>query len=208
LARAQGCLRKLPDGDPQRAPMETIERHAKRCADIVRAMLDFTSESAGPRAPTAVEPLLGRVEELSRAAAHGRDVTIAVTPIADGTPSVSVRGTEIESALLNLVSNAIDASPRGGVVRLGATARAYLSRPGVAISVIDDGPGIPPDVLPRIFDPFFTTKPPGRGRGLGLSLAMQIAEAHGGHLHADTRVGEGTTMWLWLPASVPVRGAT
>jgi signal transduction histidine kinase len=67
------------------------------------------------------------------------------------------------------------------------------------ISVADDGPGIPEDVLPRIFDPFFTTKDVGEGSGLGLSIVHGIIERHGGRIRADSRPGEGTTFRFWLP---------
>jgi len=107
---------------------------------------------------------------------------------------------EIETALLNLLSNAIAATPAGGQVWLRAKEVGQLERDGVQISVTDTGKGIPDDVLPWIFDPFFTTKPPGEGTGLGLSLTRRIVDSHGGTIHVKSKNGEGTTVELWLPA--------
>ncbi|MGZ3455730.1 MAG: BREX system ATP-binding domain-containing protein [Polyangiales bacterium] len=198
LAQAQNILRRLPQNDPMRLPMEAIGRQARRCADLVRTMLDFTRKSSGNRVETSVEVLVHDIVELSWTKARGNDVTLE-TKVAPELPPVEVSRTEIESALLNLVSNAIDASERGCVVRLEVVRRERDGRPGVEISVEDEGPGIPPDVMPRIFDPFYTTKPVGQGTGLGLSLALQIVEGHGGKLWAENRAPAGTTMRLWLP---------
>ena len=73
----------------------------------------------------------------------------------------------------------------------------------MVITVADDGPGIPPDVLPRIFDPFFTTKEVGRGTGLGLSIVHGIVERHGGTIAVESEVGRGTTFTVTLPVAGP-----
>ena len=70
----------------------------------------------------------------------------------------------------------------------------------VEITVSDDGPGIPADVIPRIFDPFFTTKDVGEGSGLGLSIVHGIVDRHGGRIEVQSRIGEGTTFRIVLPA--------
>ena len=114
-------------------------------------------------------------------------------------PSVIICAQEIESALLNLVSNALDATPAGGTTTVTLAATARGGRSGVEIDVIDTGRGIPRNVLPRIFDPFFTTKPVGEGTGIGLPLTRQVVEGHGGTIDVRTAEGVGTTMRLWLP---------
>jgi signal transduction histidine kinase len=70
---------------------------------------------------------------------------------------------------------------------------------GAVISVIDNGPGIPPNIVDKIFQPFFTTKPTGQGTGLGLSLSYDIVKAHGGELKVETKVSEGTEFIVQLP---------
>ncbi|MBI2387989.1 MAG: AAA family ATPase [Deltaproteobacteria bacterium] len=198
LAQAQSLLRRVPAGDPLRRPMEAIGRQAARCAALVRTMLDFTRKSTGARVDTAIQSLMTEVADLARAKAREADVALEQVDLQPDL-SVKVSRTEIESALLNLVDNAIDASSRGGVVRIGAERVEREGRAGICFYVSDRGPGIPPEQLPRIFDPFYTTKPAGRGTGLGLSLALQIVEAHCGRLTVESRLGEGTTMRLWLP---------
>jgi len=108
---------------------------------------------------------------------------------------------QIDQVFMNLITNAaqaIGARERGGTIRV-AVARAGDD---VEISIADDGPGIPPEVIPRIFDPFFTTKDVGEGSGLGLSIVHGIIERHGGKIRVDSRVGEGTTFRITLPAAV------
>jgi signal transduction histidine kinase len=84
----------------------------------------------------------------------------------------------------------------------GTVVARTASRGGeVLISVIDDGPGIRPDVIERIFDPFFTTKPVGEGTGLGLSISHEIVRRHGGRIEVSSRAGRGTEFRVALPAA-------
>ena len=112
---------------------------------------------------------------------------------------------QIDQVFMNLVTNAAQAI--GERDRAGRSASA--PRPATAsveITIADDGPGIPPEVLPRIFDPFFTTKDVGEGSGLGLSIVHGIVDRHGGRIEVQSRVGEGTTFRIVLPAeAVPRR---
>jgi len=101
---------------------------------------------------------------------------------------------------MNLITNAAQAigeRPGGGTIRIGARRRDDM----VEITVADDGPGIPDDVVPRIFDPFFTTKDVGEGSGLGLSIVHGIVDRHGGHIDVESRAGQGTTFPRDPPAS-------
>jgi two-component system, NtrC family, sensor kinase len=88
--------------------------------------------------------------------------------------------------------------PHGGRLKL------LVARQGdeVAISVSDTGEGIPPETLDHIFEPFFTTRPVGQGRGLGLSVSLGIVQEHGGRISVESRVGQGSTFTVWLPAGV------
>src|SRR5205823_3514945 len=101
--------------------------------------------------------------------------------------------------LLNLVSNAIDATAPGGSVTVTVSPMMNGARGGIELDVTDTGTGIPTAALPRIFDPFFTTKPVGEGTGIGLALTRQVVEGHEGRIEVRTAVGVGTTMRLWLP---------
>ena len=104
---------------------------------------------------------------------------------------------------MNLVTNAaqaIGSRTGGGTIRIwaGGGADGQTSET-IDLTVSDDGPGIPPELLPRIFDPFFTTKDVGEGSGLGLSIVHGIIERHGGKITVDSVVGSGTTFTIHLP---------
>ncbi|MCE2949784.1 MAG: ATP-binding protein [bacterium] len=116
-------------------------------------------------------------------------------------PPVMCAASQINQVFLNLVTNAAQAiEERGssnGLITLTTKAVGH----SVMIEVKDTGKGIPPDVLPRIFDPFFTTKETGKGTGLGLSISFKIIDQHKGKILVHSRVGEGTTFTVLLPAN-------
>jgi CheY-like chemotaxis protein len=119
---------------------------------------------------------------------------------------------QLETALVNIAVNARDAMPRGGTLTIATRnaeiSAAYAARhaglaPGdyVTIEVSDTGAGMSAPVLDRIFEPFFTTKPAGKGTGLGLSMVYGFMKQSGGHITAQSQVGEGTTFRLFLPVA-------
>ena len=140
----------------------------------------------------------------------------------------SIHGTALIQILLNLAVNALQSTPGAQTVRIAARRHeqplpvsAFTSGPGelhvgletfsntaplVALSVSDQGSGIPPHVLPRIFEAYFTTKEPGKGTGLGLSIVARLIKAGHGYVHVHTLPGQGTTMTVVLPAQ-PVPAA-
>jgi CheY-like chemotaxis protein len=117
---------------------------------------------------------------------------------------------QLESAILNLAINARDAMQATGKLIIGTRNQPVPvarkigpdeAAPGdyVAISVSDSGTGIPPAIVAKVFEPFFTTKPMGQGTGLGLSMVYGFVRQSGGHVDIDSRLGEGTTITLYLP---------
>ncbi len=137
-----------------------------------------------------------------------RNLSVTVDVPADLDP-VEVNPTEFDLALLNLVLNARDAMPNGGHIRIAArneaTCRPQIGLDGsyVVVSVSDDGPGMPPDILARAFEPFVTTKPPTAGTGLGLTQVHSFAKGAGGAAEIECPPGGGTTVRLYLPRFVP-----
>lgn len=141
--------------------------------------------------------------------ALGEAVTLCLD-LDEDLPPCRADASQLEAALLNLAINARDALPRGGTVTL-TTRRARLdvallsgntdAKPGgyVAISLRDDGTGMPPEVRERAFEPFFTTKAQGKGTGLGLSQVFGFIRQLGGHIAIDSSPGEGTVVTLYLP---------
>jgi len=114
-------------------------------------------------------------------------------------PPVTCYPAKVNQVVLNLVANAIDASPEGSKVAV----RSSPVEDGVEIHVIDRGSGIDPAIRDKIFDPFFTTKPPGQGTGLGLSISYGIAQTHGGWLDFESTPGQGTHFIFHLPLRPP-----
>jgi len=200
VLQTERLLRQTERDSPQRASLEAIERQARRCRDLVRVLLDISrvKPSMGERVKPAA--LLEDVALLAKSQARGRDVDVESSTEPGVLPEVIGSMQELETAVLNLVSNALDASPPGGRVLLRARPLSREERPGVEIAVTDTGPGISDDVLPHVFDPFFTTKAQGKGTGLGLALAQRVVDASGGYIDVETGIGRGTTMRIWLPA--------
>jgi signal transduction histidine kinase len=146
----------------------------------------------------AMEPVAigrGLEDTLTILGAKARSKSVEVTlEVAPDLPCVEGIGGELNQVWVNLIDNAIDASPRGQV-----RVKATVERDTVAVRVSDDGPGIPPDVIGRIFDPFFTTKPVGVGVGLGLDMARRIVARHHGEIEVTTS-DSGTEFRVTLPA--------
>ncbi|HXF65513.1 MAG TPA: ATP-binding protein, partial [Burkholderiales bacterium] len=116
-------------------------------------------------------------------------------------PPITCSPSQINQVFLNLVNNAAQAIEKPPGVITVTTRREGPAH--IAVSVEDNGKGIPPEVLPRIFDPFFTTKDVGKGTGLGLSIAYKIVEQHGGRITVDSTPGVGTRFTVVLPLTPP-----
>jgi CheY-like chemotaxis protein len=127
-----------------------------------------------------------------------------VVDVAEDIRSIEADVTELENALLNAAFNARDAMPSGGTLTLGAYNEDADNL--VCLTVTDTGQGIPAELLERVFEPFFTTKPEGKGTGLGLSQIHGFAAQTGGRATILSKVGEGTTINLFLPQaqSLPI----
>jgi signal transduction histidine kinase len=141
---------------------------------------------------------LDRAIALSAPQARERMVRLDAQYHAAALPAVLVSPTQLDSALLNVIGNALDAAGDGDVV-VEARPLAKGGISGVEIEVRDTGCGIDAEHLGRVFDPFFTTKPPGRGTGLGLSLTRSFFEEHHGDIRIESERGVGTKVFMWLP---------
>ncbi|MEO6975647.1 MAG: ATP-binding protein [Gallionella sp.] len=112
-------------------------------------------------------------------------------------PKITCAPSQLNQVFLNLFTNAAQAMEGQGKLYI----KTWLEEGAVHISVADNGKGMPEEVLARIFDPFFTTKPVGEGTGLGLAISHQIIQQHGGEIHVESRVGEGTRFRIKLPVA-------
>jgi PAS domain S-box-containing protein len=174
-----------------------------RSRSLTQQLLTFAKGGAPVQKVDQLGPLLG---ETSRFALSGSNVSCQIEVAPDLWPARFDRGL-LGQALDNLVLNAQQAMPGGGVIQIRASnvTLAEKSHPYlpageyVRISVTDQGTGIPKEILPRIFDPFFTTKQ--KGSGLGLATSYSILKQHGGGIDVESEPGKGSTFHLLLPAS-------
>jgi signal transduction histidine kinase len=179
-------LRWLAAGCTTHALAQDIEHASSRIHELVGAVKRFTyMDKLSADASTKVEPGLRDTARVvaSKARAKGTSIELVIEP---DLPPVPASGGELNQVWLNLIDNALDAVPESGHVRI----EARRVRDRVVVSVIDDGPGIPHDVMPKIFDPFFTTKAPGQGTGLGLELTRRIVRTYRGDLAVESRPGK------------------
>ncbi|HOI09544.1 MAG TPA: [Fe-Fe] hydrogenase large subunit C-terminal domain-containing protein [Myxococcota bacterium] len=193
-------MRELADAR-QREDLQLIVNEAMRCKDIVRGLLDFARKSRVTKAPARLDDVLHEVEGITRVRADEAGVTVSA--FVDGPlPLMMIDRSQIRQALVNMVVNAIDATPAGGRIEM----RGARLNGDVRIEVRDTGCGIPADHLPKLFTPFFSTKESGKGTGLGLAITYGVVKMHSGDITVDSEVGRGTTFTIRLPVEPPDAG--
>jgi len=178
---------------------EIVHLASQRATDLVRRLLLFSHKEVPKKTTVDIRTLVLEALSLLRSALPSQ-VTID-TDLDHDAGTVLADGSELQSVLLNILSNAID-SFRGGAGKI--TVRLAGGPASVTITISDNGSGMDEETTARIFDPFFTTKPQGKGTGLGLSTAYGIVRAHGGEIHCESRLDEGTTFIIELPATETV----
>lgn len=199
--------------------LEKINHHGKRADAIVKGMLQHSRSSSGIKEPTDINAIADEYLRLSYHGLRAKDKSFNAsfkTNFDTNLPKINVIPQDIGRVILNLITNAFYAAtlPPAALeikdpneihkptVIVNTT---YLppsgSKKGAClITVSDNGPGIPPEIVDKIFQPFFTTKPSGQGTGLGLSLSYEIVtKGHGGELKVESKVGEGATFTIVLP---------
>jgi two-component system, cell cycle sensor histidine kinase and response regulator CckA len=197
--------------------LEILETNIKRGADLTKQILSFARGVEGERQLVQIARLITELETTIKAT-FPKSIQIS-TKIPDDLWTIFGDLTQIHQVLMNLCVNARDAMPHGGLLRIEAenlfiddnyVQMNIEAKPGphVAISVIDTGTGMTPDVMDRIFEPFFTTKKQGEGTGLGLSTARGIVKSHGGFIHVYSEVDQGSTFKIHLPSSSMSEEAT
>src|SRR5438445_268547 len=183
-------------------PLELMVSQGDRMAKIVRNLLYFARQRQPERASVDVRQVMEQTLalRLNHLTLSG---IVVERDFPDALPVINGDAQQLEQVFLNLLLNAeqaiLEAMPSGRIVlraRLRPDGRAILAQ------IVDDGPGIPPDALPRVFEPFYTTKTVGMGTGLGLSVSYGIVQQHGGRLSVESRPRE-TTFTLELPITQP-----
>jgi PAS domain S-box-containing protein len=209
---------RLNEADPKRrADLDTIQRCARRGADMVQKLLAFARGGDDERTSILPAELVQDVRGLI-GESFPKDIRVEVELPTDPW-LVRADATQMHQVLMNLCVNARDAMPEGGTLVIAVEhvvldevyAHMHVeARPGpyVLVRVEDTGVGMSADILDRIFDPFFTTKDIGQGTGLGLSTAHSIVRSHGGFIHVYSELGKGSRFRVYLPADLtPVEAA-
>ena len=174
-----------------------VESETGRCSSIVSNLLDYSRKSKLQFSEVNLVELLEKCIMLSQ---HKLDLeNIQVETYLDSNiPNARADFNLFQQCVINLIFNAIDAMPKGGMLTIGCT---YNRKEEVAeVRITDNGCGIAKENLSSIFDPFFTTKKEGKGLGLGLSMVSKIIERHNGTVRVESRPGEGTAFTLEIPA--------
>ena len=187
--------------------LDEAEKATERARDLTFQLLTFSKGGTPIKKTCSIRQI---VTDSSTFALTGSNVRCTYA-IPDDIQAVEVDGGQISQVIHNLIINAVQAMPEGGDIRVSAEnvtvgpAGMLLEGRWLKISLADQGTGIPEEHLQSIFDPYFTTKP--KGSGLGLATVYSVIRNHGGFIAVESKVGEGTTFHLYLPASETSRPA-
>jgi len=206
LTFAHLVRKQLPEGSSQAEDLDLVIQETKRCAAIIRRLLDFAREKPPEKKYSDVNELIRDTAHLIEQSAHLADVDI-ILDLDENLPAIWIDEDLIKQVFMNIMVNAQHAiegkgsitirsrrCPEGRIMKAGAK-----PVPMVEVSITDTGCGIPEKNLQRIFDPFFTTKGVGKGTGLGLSVSHGTVQAHGGEIEVESTVGEGSQFRIYLP---------
>lgn len=201
-------LRGRTDEDPIKPDLEEIKKAVAKAAGFTKQLLLFSRTRDVSKAPVRPNELAEKLPCPS-----GNNITLSLT-LQPEAPLIMADAGQLTQLLTNLLSNAGDAMPGGGEIKVSTSAvtlgdqavhapdMAAAGNEFVVISVSDKGTGMPPEVIERLFEPFFTTKEKGKGTGLGLSTAYGIARRHNGWLQVRTGPG-GSEFSVFLPSGAP-----
>jgi signal transduction histidine kinase len=190
------AIRWIATGCTLRTLASDIEKAAARVHDLVGAIKRFTFMDQR-QMPEAIDLSQGLRDSVALMLHKARKKSIGVTiDVEERLPEVRAIGSDLNQVWTNLIDNAIDAAPEAGHVEISARRELKF----VVVRVVDDGPGIPPDIRERIFDPFFTTKPVGQGTGIGLEIARRYVHRNEGDIDVVSQPGR-TEFRVSLPVA-------
>ncbi len=194
-------LDQMPVDDPRRTYAENARDGLVKALSMIRGILDFARRSMSNPKTTNIEHSIGDICLLFREQISEQKIEVE-TEFGPDIPAVV--DADLEQVFMNIVKNAIQAMPGGGMLYV----KAKMSTPELfEITFKDTGPGIPKESQEKIFDPFFTTKDFGHCAGLGLPISREIIESHKGSIDVESEVGKGTAFTVRLPmgrAGIPV----
>jgi two-component system NtrC family sensor kinase len=198
--------KNLPDDSRDAEDLDLVIRETKRCAGIIRRLLDFSREKKPEKSFSNLNELIAEIMQLTEQSAQVNDIQI-ITDIDEQLPEIWMDENLIKQVIMNMLVNAQHAIKGEGSITIktrlctaGDRAESVTELGNMAeITITDTGCGIPSEDLQRVFDPFFTTKGVGKGTGLGLSVSHGTIKAHGGAIEVESIVGKGTEFRIYLP---------
>ena len=202
--------KKAAEGSEDAADLDLVIRETKRCASIIRRLLDFAREKVPVKGFFNLNQVIEDVVRFVERPASLQQIEIT-SDLDTALPQIWGDADLMKQVVMNLLVNAQQAIEGEGRIAVASRLCPSMAsdQPGVdaipmvEVSVTDTGCGIAPENLARIFDPFFTSKEVGKGTGLGLSVSYGIVKAHGGKITVDSVVGEGTTFHVFFPITSP-----
>lgn len=196
----QLLLSETEEKSPRRGHLKNIEKEIKRITKLAQGLLSYSRRASSFKKPLNINGLIDETLALTEEQTMAQGVKI-VKELSSGLPLISADSDQLQQVLINLISNALDAMPHGGELKIST--RIHAPHPskgaGVEVRVQDTGYGIPEKEIGRIFEPFFTVKKGKRATGLGLAIAYEIVKGHRGSLTAESIPGKGTTFIIQLP---------
>jgi len=194
--RVETLMNQLAHDEPKRRSLQIVISEVERMAKLVFNLLQFTRRNYRQVSTIDVSEEITKSIDLIRYYLRNRRISVA-TEFDESLPSIHADRQQLRQVFLNLMTNAGDAMPEGGVLSVRVRNQAEGGK--ILIEFSDTGAGIAPDKLQRVWEPFYTSKPEGKGTGLGLSICIRIIEEHGGAISLDSEVGKGTTVSVVLP---------
>lgn len=193
-------LKKSQNVEEFRESIYKIEHHVERARRVVHNMLGYARKMEPHLEDVDINNILIQTINLLDNYARINNIEIE-NDFSENLPIIAGEQAQLQQVFLNLISNAIDAIGKNGLVRI----KSELKDSDIHVAIIDNGPGIPEDQLGKIFDPFYTTKETGSGTGLGLWISYDIIEKIGGNIVVTSQLGAGTTFTVEIPVIMPQR---
>lgn len=192
-------LKRFPPGTQEHEDVEVIIDQANRCSNIIKGLLGFARASAAEKAPANINDIIFRSLNIVRNKADFFNIKL-ITDFDESLASVKADPSQLQQVFLNMIVNAADAIDGKGTMTITTRNLTEKNEDFVEIVFSDTGSGISEEDMEKIFEPFFTTKPVGKGTGLGLAVSHGIIQDHGGKISVKSKVGEGTSFHIKLPA--------
>ena len=164
----------------------------------MKGLLDFSRQTKIKPEPTDINALIEQTIPLVANQALVKGV-IFCFDAGTAIPLRTLDRSQVQSVILNIILNAIDATEKGGHINIYTKLATTSRGRAVEVEISDTGCGIPPEHLDKLFDPFFTTKEVGKGTGLGLSVSQGIVERHGGTIRVESTLGKGSLFTISFP---------